>query len=124
MTGQDSNFHCEAIARKRPESPLDRVAGNDLDREILSFSQRHDLQTGLLNHQAFQEALGARLRSSSAGQAIALIWIDLVSLRREFTLRGWQGAEALARRIAVTLRSVVDDDALLGGPGTAAFWWP
>ena len=121
MTGQDSNFHCEAIARKRPESPLDRVAGNDLDREILSFSQRHDLQTGLLNHQAFQEALGARLRSSSAGQAIALIWIDLVSLRREFTLRGWQGAEALARRIAVTLRSVVDDDALLGRTGDSSF---
>src|ERR1035438_1549416 len=68
MTDQDLNINCEATARKRPES-LQIVAGNDLDREILSYSQRHDLQTGLLNHQAFQDAdrKSTRLNSSHLG---------------------------------------------------------
>ena len=121
MTGQDSSFNRESSVRKRPESLQDHFAGNDLDREILSYTQRHDLQTGLLNHQGFQDALAMRLRSGPPNQSIALIWIDLVSLRREFTLRGWQGAEVLARRIAVALRSVVDDDTLLGRTGDSSF---
>jgi EAL domain-containing protein (putative c-di-GMP-specific phosphodiesterase class I)/GGDEF domain-containing protein len=100
---------------------LNPYAGDDLNRETLSYSQRCDPQTSLLNHQSFQDALAARLRSGAAGQEVALIWIDLVSLRREFSLWGWRGAEALARRIAETLRFVVDDDALLGRTGDSSF---
>src|SRR6202041_1116584 len=49
------------------------------------------------------------------------IWIDLVNLRREFSLWGWAGAEALTRRVAGTLRSVTDPGALLGRVGGRSF---
>ena len=57
------------------------------------------------------------MKNRDSSREVALIWIDLVNLRREFSLWGWTGAEAMARRVAGTLRSVVDADALLGRVG-------
>lgn len=106
------------------ETTLQRLQGNDveneLDRQILSYSQRFDIQTGLLNHQAIQHALAGMLRNR-AGREVALLWIDLVNLRREFSLWGWTGAETLARGVAGTLRSVVDAETLLGRVGGRSF---
>ncbi|MGO9339543.1 MAG: putative bifunctional diguanylate cyclase/phosphodiesterase [Terracidiphilus sp.] len=96
-------------------------AESDLDRKILSYCQRFDIQTGLLNHQAIQPALAAMLRNRAQGGEVALIWIDLMNLRREFSLWGWTGAEALTRRVAGTLRSVVDAGSLLGRVGGRSF---
>jgi EAL domain-containing protein (putative c-di-GMP-specific phosphodiesterase class I)/GGDEF domain-containing protein len=96
-------------------------AENELDRQILSYCQRFDIQTGLLNHQAVQGALTKMLRNRAAGPEVALIWIDLVNLRREFSLWGWTGAEALARRVAGTLRSVLGAGTLLGRVGGRSF---
>ena len=107
------------------DATLEKLRGHDpeqdLDRQILAYSQRFDIQTGLLNHQAAQDALAGMLRNRADGREIALIWIDLVNLRREFSLWGWTGAEALVRRVAGTLRSVVDADALLGRVGGRCF---
>ena len=100
---------------------MDHDVENDISREIFSYSQRFDIQTGLLNHQAFQDELAAKLRNRATGSEIALLWIDLVNLRREFSLWGWAGAEALARRVAETLRSVVEAGALLGRIGGRSF---
>jgi diguanylate cyclase len=118
----------ESIAPERPadvQSAFERLLGNDieneLDRQILQYSQRFDLQTGLLNHQAFQHALSGMLRNRAEGREVALLWIDLVNLRREFSLWGWTGAEALARRVAGTLRSVVDGNSQLGRVGGRSF---
>jgi GGDEF domain-containing protein len=99
------------------EPILDDEVENELDRKILSYCQRFDIQTGLLNHQAIQDALVKKLKNRPAGLEVALIWIDLVNLRREFSLWGWTGAEALARRVAGMLRSVVDAGTLLGRVG-------
>ena len=121
MASQGSEFTCDANEGIRQGCLFDHFAGDDPSREILLYSQSHDPQTSLLNHQSFQDALTARVRSNPAGQGMALIWIDLISLRREFSLRGWSGAEALARRIAGTLRIVVNDDALLGRTGDSSF---
>jgi diguanylate cyclase (GGDEF)-like protein len=117
-----------ALAPEQPiagEQRFDRLLGNeienDLDRQILQYSQRFDLQTGLLNHQAIQDSLAGMLRNRSEGREVALVWIDLVNLRREFSLWGWSGAEAMARRVAGTLRSVVDANTLLGRVGGRSF---
>jgi EAL domain-containing protein (putative c-di-GMP-specific phosphodiesterase class I)/GGDEF domain-containing protein len=75
----------------------------------------------MLNHHAFQDALAALLKASPPGQEVALIWIDLVNMHKVFSLWGWRGAEALARRIAGTLRTACDDDALLGRFGARSF---
>ncbi len=86
----------------------------DLRRQMLAYAQRHDLQTGLLNYQAFQESLGWLLQERSANQEVVLLWIDILNLRKEFSLWGSVGTEALVRHIAAALRNVVGPDAILG----------
>lgn len=121
MTDNGTYLLREADGEERLEGLLRPHAGEDLNRESQSHGNGCDPQTGLLSQQAFQDALGALLRSSPAEHEVALIWIDLVSLRREYSLWGWRGAEALASRIAGALRSVVDADALLGRVGGSSF---
>ena len=94
---------------------------SELNRQILSYSQRFDIQTGLLNYQAMRHELAGMLRNRAAGGEVALIWIDLVNLRREFSLWGWSGAEAMTRRVAATLRSIADGSTLLGRAGGRSF---
>jgi len=117
--------HESLVGGQKAASLLNAVSGanpeGELDRQILSYSQRFDLQTGLLNHQAFHHGLTAMLRDRAIGGDLALIWIDLVNLRREFSLWGWSGSEALARRVAGTLRTVADADALVGRVGGRSF---
>ncbi len=97
----------------------------DLDEEIhqlmLRYGQRFDIQTRLMNQQTFQAALAELLRNCPADQEIALIWIDVLNLRREFALSGSRGVGALVVHIADSLRSAVDSDALLGRFGARAF---
>ena len=104
--------------------PVD-LPERDLDEEIrqlmLRYGQRFDIQTRLMNQQTFQAALAELLRNCPADQEIALIWIDVLNLRREFALSGSRGVEALVVHIADSLRSAVDSDALLGRFGARAF---
>ena len=86
----------------------------DLRRNMLAYAQRHDIQTGLLNYQAFQESLSWQLQELQDNREIALIWIDILNLRKEFSLWGSAGTDALVRHIASTLRSAVGGDAVLG----------
>ncbi|HUB30365.1 MAG TPA: bifunctional diguanylate cyclase/phosphodiesterase [Terracidiphilus sp.] len=91
-----------------------QVAEDELRRQMLAYAQRHDLQTGLLNYQAFQESIGWLLREDLQGQEVALLWIDVLNLRREFSLWGSAGTDALVRHIADALRSAAEPDAVLG----------
>jgi diguanylate cyclase (GGDEF)-like protein len=121
VAGLRSDSTCEVTGGKRLESLLDQIANNDLDLHILSYSQRHDPQTGLLNHRAFQDDLATLYKYGPPKREIALIWIDLLNMRREFSLLGLAGSEALARRVTGTLRSAVDSSALLGRVGGRSF---
>jgi EAL domain-containing protein (putative c-di-GMP-specific phosphodiesterase class I)/GGDEF domain-containing protein len=82
-------------------------------QQVLTFGQRYDTHTGLLNYVTFQEELIALLREGPPGQEIALVWIELLNLRREFSLRGWSASEAMVRRVAEILRSAVGAGGLL-----------
>ena len=59
-----------------PSVDVDNELNNELDRKILSYCQRFDIQTGLLNHQAIQDALVKKLKNRTAGREVALIWIE------------------------------------------------
>jgi len=89
-------------------------AQDDLRSQILAYGQRYDIQTGLLNYQAFQEVLTSLLRRRSGTLEIATVWIDLLNLRREFSLWGWEAAEAMARNGAEVLRSAAGGEILMG----------
>lgn len=112
-----------AVGAKQPRLAglLDPKLDINQAPEVQVYGQRYDLQTGLMTYPAFEDALARRLREGPPDQPIALVWIDLVNLRREFTLWGWAGAEALASRVAEALRSTVEPEALLGRIGSRSF---
>lgn len=112
---------------RKPVQPVRNpdVPGSNLDDEMqqlmLWYGQRFDFQTKLMNQHAFQMALADLLRNCPADQEIALIWIDVLNLRREFARWGSKGVDALVAHIADSLRSAVDSDALLGRFGARCF---
>lgn len=109
------------MRQERLESAVGETTKRETERRVFSPCEDFDLQTGLLSHQAIQDAVAGMVRSRPAGREVALIWIDLLNLRREFSLWGWAGADALTRRVAGKLRSVVDSGALLGRVGGRSF---
>jgi EAL domain-containing protein (putative c-di-GMP-specific phosphodiesterase class I) len=98
--------------------PLD--LDNELRRQMQAYGQRYDVQTGLLNYQAFQETLNEMLRDA-AGREVALVWIDVLNLRREFALEGARGTEMLVARVAEALRCAVVARTPLGRYGSRCF---
>jgi diguanylate cyclase (GGDEF)-like protein len=101
-------------------SPM-RVLDDEMRKFVQWYGDRFDPQTKLMNHQAFQASLSGLLRDRPDGQEIALIWIDVLNLRREFGLWGSKGVDALVVHIADSLRMAVDSDALLGRFGARCF---
>jgi GGDEF domain-containing protein len=93
----------------------------ELRREIIAYANRHDVQTGLLNFQAFQTELDAVLRRLPQGQEVATVWIDVLNVRREFALWGVEAAELLIRNVADAIRSGAGENAALGRFGARCF---
>jgi diguanylate cyclase len=83
--------------------------------------QLYDSQTGLPTFDAFRRALTLLLDNRQQVREVAMIWIDLLNLRRQFLLRGWTGTDSQVRRIADVLRSTMDDSALLCRFGGRSF---
>jgi len=106
--------HSAVSTDPRIQSRSAESIDDDLRRQMLAYTQRHDIQTGLLNYHAFQESLGWLLQERQANQDIALLWIDILNLRKEFSLWGTSGTDALVRHIASCLRNAVGPDAVLG----------
>jgi EAL domain-containing protein (putative c-di-GMP-specific phosphodiesterase class I)/GGDEF domain-containing protein len=93
----------------------DEQLDQELRRKLLAYAERYDIETGLLSFRAFQDATTALLQHvEGSGDQVALIWIDLLNLRREFALGGWRGAEALVNHVAATLREVAGPQAVVG----------
>src|SRR5580698_3920802 len=93
---------------------LEQELDDELRRQMQTYGQRYDVLTGLLNYQSFQAALTRLLRERSPSREVALIWIDVLNLRREFALWGAKGTEALIAQVAEVLRGVVGPDAIVG----------
>ena len=100
---------------------LDDNLDDALRRRRQAYEQRYDVQTGLENHQSFHESLTAMLRGRATDRELALVWVDVLNLRREFALGGAKGTEALVAHVAEALRAAVDGEALLGRFSTRCF---
>jgi EAL domain-containing protein (putative c-di-GMP-specific phosphodiesterase class I)/GGDEF domain-containing protein len=85
--------------------------------ESTSHTQRdlhpYDSQTGLPHFDSFRSSLNRLIETQPPENEVAMIWVDLLNLRRQFLLRGWTGTDSQVRRIADVLRSAVDESALL-----------
>ena len=104
-----------------PDANLDDLLRRQLCAQMRVAEQRYDLQTGLLNCQAFRESLDSMLSNRDTAREVALVWIDLLGLRREFTLWGAPGVEAQVAQVAQALRSAVSGNSLIGRFSTRCF---
>lgn len=109
------------LNRESLSQALDIGINDHTLRQILAFSQRHDVETGLLNYYSLQEELGSLLREVPAGEEVSVVWIDLLNLRREYSLWGWDAAGALSRTVAKSITSTLGKDALVGRVGGRSF---
>jgi EAL domain-containing protein (putative c-di-GMP-specific phosphodiesterase class I)/GGDEF domain-containing protein len=99
----------------RSQGHSGKKGADQLRRQWLAYGLKYDVQTGLLNTQSFQEAVEGMLRQPrSEHEGVALLWIDLLNLRKAFTLWGWAGADALVRHVAAITRACVEEDSLVG----------
>jgi FOG: EAL domain len=108
----------------QPERGFDlpvRNLDDDMQQLMLWYGQRFDFQTKMMNQYAFQAALTELMRARPVDHDVALIWIDVLNLRREFARWGSKGVDALVGHIADSLRSAVESDALLGRFGARCF---
>lgn len=74
----------------------------------------------LLLNQNFRSALDERLRDPAYSNT-ALLWIDILNQRREFSRSGWPAASALTFRIICHLLDLIPADALIGMIGGSTF---
>ncbi|HEX4031743.1 MAG TPA: GGDEF domain-containing phosphodiesterase [Terracidiphilus sp.] len=96
------------------QNVLDDNLDDALRQQMRAYERRYDIQTGLLNYQSFQESLACLLRGRDASREVALVWIDVLNLRREFALWGTRGTETLVAHVAESLRSAVNGNAIVG----------
>jgi predicted signal transduction protein with EAL and GGDEF domain len=82
--------------------------------QLQDFGLQFDPITGLPNHVFFRSALRRMTDEAFAtGQEIALLWVDVLNLRREYSIGGDEGAERLVCTVADALRPWVDSGELI-----------
>lgn len=78
------------------------------------FGLQFDATTGLPNHSSFRASVRSMVDNAVLhGGEIALLWIDLLNLRREYSIGGDEAAEGLVCAVADGLRPCVDAGELI-----------
>jgi predicted signal transduction protein with EAL and GGDEF domain len=86
----------------------------DFRSQLQDFGLQYDPVTGLPNHVSFRASLRRMTEQALAtGQEIALLWVDVLNLRREYSIGGDEGAERLVCTVADALRPWVDGEELI-----------
>jgi diguanylate cyclase (GGDEF)-like protein len=86
----------------------------DFRCQLQDFGLQFDTVTGLPNQISFRASLRRQLdRALGNGQEIALLWVDLLNLRREYSIGGDEGADRLVCAVADGLRLSIDTGELV-----------
>jgi predicted signal transduction protein with EAL and GGDEF domain len=86
----------------------------DFRSQLQDFGLQFDPVTGLPNHVSFRASIRKITdKAASTGQEIALLWVDVLNLRREYSIGGDEGAERLVCAVADALRPCVDSGELI-----------
>src|ERR1700689_4873828 len=86
----------------------------DFRSRLQDFGLQFDTTTGLPNHISFRTSVRRLLDQALIdGKEIALLWIDLLNLRREYSMGGDEGADRLVCAVADGLRPWVDEGELV-----------
>ena len=86
----------------------------DFRSQLQDYGLQFDPITGLPNHVSFRRTIREMVEHArELGQEIALLWIDVLNLRREYSFGGDEAAERLVRTVADALRPWVEAGELL-----------
>jgi EAL domain-containing protein (putative c-di-GMP-specific phosphodiesterase class I)/GGDEF domain-containing protein len=82
--------------------------------QLQDYGLRHDPVTSLPNHTYFRKLVKTMLaEAANLNQEVALLWIDVLNLRREYSIGGDEGAERLICTVADSLRPWVESGELI-----------
>jgi EAL domain-containing protein (putative c-di-GMP-specific phosphodiesterase class I)/GGDEF domain-containing protein len=86
----------------------------DFRSQLQDYGLRHDPVTGLPNQLCFRPLLKYALSvAAQQNRSIALVWVDVLNLRREYSIGGDVAAERLVSTVADSLRPWVDSGELI-----------
>jgi EAL domain-containing protein (putative c-di-GMP-specific phosphodiesterase class I)/GGDEF domain-containing protein len=98
------------------------VLEENFRRHPQDFGASCDTLTGLPDNAAFRHSLRSILLEAELNsEEIALVWIDILNLRREYSIGGDEGAEHLLLTVADSLRPWVDSGELICRFGDHSF---
>ena len=95
--------------------PIDENLDQELRSRLQAWAEDYDIESGLLNIRTFQEATELLLQHAKAAQTqVALIWVDLLNLPREFVLGGKSCSDTMVQQVATTLCDLAGPQAIVG----------
>jgi len=81
---------------------------DDYRNQLTEYGLHHDPTTGLPNHTFFRNSFRDLLDDAvSDGQEITLLWVDVLNLRREYSMGGTEGVDRLICAVSDSLREWV-----------------
>ena len=86
----------------------------DFRNQLQDFGLQFDTITGLPNRDQFRTSLRRMMDEAvTDGDEIALLWVDVLNVRREYSIGGEDAAERLLWTVADRLRTCVESDELI-----------
>jgi predicted signal transduction protein with EAL and GGDEF domain len=86
----------------------------DFRNQLQDYGLRHDPLTGLPNYDCFRASLKQmQVAAEADGRELAVVWVDLLNLRREYSIGGDAAAERLVCAVADSLRPWTDPGELI-----------
>jgi EAL domain-containing protein (putative c-di-GMP-specific phosphodiesterase class I)/GGDEF domain-containing protein len=91
------------------QAGLPQALDKEFRTQLQDYGLRYDPATGLPNTVSFRSWIGQRLvEAATHGEEIALVWVDVLNLRREYSVGGDEGAARLIGTVADSLRPWAD----------------
>jgi predicted signal transduction protein with EAL and GGDEF domain len=82
--------------------------------QLQDYGMQFDPITGLQNHVSFRASLRRMIDDAATlGHEVAVLWVDVLNLRREYSIGGDEGAERLICTVADAFRPWVDPEELI-----------
>lgn len=95
-------------------SGMRETLDEDFRSRLEDYGLQFDPTTGLANQASFRRSIRELLENAHHfGQDLCLLWIDVLNLRREYSIGGYEASERLIQKVADGLRPWIDPGELI-----------
>jgi EAL domain-containing protein (putative c-di-GMP-specific phosphodiesterase class I)/GGDEF domain-containing protein len=86
----------------------------DFRSQLRDYGSRYDPVSGLPNQYSFRPAMRRMVeKAAQDGSEVVLLWLDVLNLRREYSIGGDEGSARLVTTVADSLRQIPEDGELI-----------